>query len=251
MIRIVYLYLAFVTTNVVAQETSRIRLKGKVTSDVSVLEGIYVINLKSEQALVTDKEGNFSIFAKVGDTLLFTEGQFKEIRISLTQKDFEQEMLSVKMMPIVNQLREVIVRSGINAVSMGIIPKGQKIYTPAERKLYTASNLNATANAGSMMGGSISADPLLNWFSGRTKMLKKEVEVEKKESYMRQLENMFTIDYFVNTLKIPSEYVKGFEYYIVDNERFVTILKSKNVTMTTFLIGELATKYKEIIAGEN
>jgi hypothetical protein len=134
---------------------------------------------------------------------------------------------------------------------MGIIPKGQKIYTPAERKLYTASNLNATANAGSMMGGSISADPLLNWFSGRTKMLKKEVEVEKKESYMRQLENMFTIDYFVKTLKIPSEYVKGFEYYIVENERFVTILKSKNVTMTTFLIGELATKYKEIIASEN
>lgn len=251
MIRIVYLYLAFVATNVVAQETSRIKLKGKVTSDVSVLEGIYVINLKSEQALVTDKEGIFSIQAKVGDTLLFTQGQFKEVRIGLTQKDFEQEMLIVKMMPIVNQLREVIVRNGINAVSMGIIPKGQKIYTPAERKLYTASNLNATANAGSMMGGSISADPLLNWFSGRTKMLKKEVEVEKKESYMRQIENMFTIDYFVNTLKIPSEYVKGFEYYIVDNERFVTILKSKNVTMTTFLIGELATKYKEIIASEN
>ena len=101
------------------------------------------------------------------------------------------------------------------------------------------------------MGGSISADPLLNWFSGRTKMLKKEVEVEKKESYMRQLENMFTVDYFVNKLKIPAEYVKGFEYYSVENERFVTVLKSKNVTMTTFLIGELATKYKEIIASEN
>ncbi|TDE54179.1 hypothetical protein [Flavobacterium sp. GT3P67] len=251
MIRIVYLYLAFVATNVVAQETSRIKLKGKVTSDVSVLEGIYVINLKSEQALVTDKEGNFSILAKVGDTLLFTEAQFKEVRIGLTQKDFEQEMLTIKMMPIVNQLREVIVRNGINAVSMGIIPKGQKTYTPAERKLYTASNLNASANAGTMMGGSISADPLLNWISGRTKMLKKEVEVEKKESYLRQLENMFTIDYFVSKLKIPSEYVKGFEYYIVENERFVTILKSKNVTMTTFLIGELATKYKEIIASEN
>ena len=251
MIRIVCLYLAFVATNVVAQETPRIKLKGKVTADATVLEGIYVINLKSEQALVTDKEGDFSILAKVGDTLLFTEGQFKEVRIALTQKDFEQEMLSVKMMPIVNQLREVIVRSGINAVSMGIIPKGQKIYTPAERKLYTASNLNATANAGSMMGGSISADPLLNWLSGRTKMLKKEVEVEKKESYLRQLENMFTVDYFVEKLKIPIEYVKGFEYYIVENERFVTILKSKNVAMTTFLIGELATKYKEIIASEN
>ena len=237
--------------NVVAQETPRVKLKGKVISDFSVLEGIYVINIKTEQALITDKEGNFSILAKVGDTLLFTQGQFKEIRIGLTQKDFEQEMLTVKMIPVVNQLREVIVRSGINAVSMGIIPKGQKNYTPAERKLYTASHLNASANAGSMMGGSISADPLLNWFSGRTKMLKKELEVEKKESYLRQLENLFTTDYFVNTLKIPIEYVKEFEYYSIENERFITVLKSKNVTMTTFLIGELANKYKEIIAGEN
>lgn len=237
--------------NVVAQETPRVKLKGKVISDFSVLEGIYVINIKTEQALITDKEGNFSILAKVGDTLLFTQGQFKEIRIGLTQKDFEQEMLTVKMIPLVNLLREVIVRSGINAVSMGIIPKGQKNYTPAERKLYTASHLNASANAGSMMGGSISADPLLNWFSGRTKMLKKELEVEKKESYLRQLENLFTTDYFVNTLKIPTEYVKEFEYYSIENERFITVLKSKNVTMTTFLIGELANKYKEIIAGEN
>lgn len=251
MIRIVYLFLAFLATNVVAQETSRIKLKGKVTSDASVLEGIYVINLKSEQTLVTDKVGNFSILATVGDTLLFTERQFKDVRIAVTQKDFQQEMLTVIMMPVVNQLREVIVRNGINAVSMGIIPKGQKKYTPAERKLNTASNLNATANVGTMMGGSISADPLLNWFSGRTKMLKKEVEVEKKESYLRQLENMFTVDYFVDKLKIPSQYVKGFEYYIVEDEKFVSALKSKNVTMTTFLMGELAAKYKEIITSEN
>ena len=251
MIRIVYLFLAFVTTNVVAQETSRIKLKGKVTSDVSVLEGIYVINLKSRQTVVSDKEGDFSIFAKVGDTLLFTEGQFKEVRIWVTQKDFEQEIGIVKMMPVVNQLREVIVRNDINAASMGIIPKGQKKYSPAERKLYTATDLNASANVGSMMGGSVSADPLLNWISGRTKMLKKELDVERKESYLRQLENMFTTDYFVNKLKIPAEYVKGFQYFSIENARFVTVLKSKNVTMTTFLIVELAAKYKEIIASEN
>jgi hypothetical protein len=39
---------------------------------------------------------------------------------------------------------------------MGIIPKGQKTYNPAERKLYTATDLNASANVGSMMGGSVS-----------------------------------------------------------------------------------------------
>lgn len=45
--------------------------------------------------------------------------------------------------------------------------------------------------------------------------------------------------------------MKGFGYYSVENEQFVTVLKSKNVTMTTFLIGELAIKYKEMIASEN
>lgn len=251
MIRIVYLFLAFAATTVLSQEAPRTQLKGKVTTDFSVLEGIYVINKNTQKASVTNQEGNFSIQAAVGDTLLFSASQFKQTKLLLTQDHFAQGILYVKVMPLMNQLREVIVRNGINAVSLGIVPKEQKIYTPAERKLYTASHLNASANAGSMMGGSISADPLLNWFSGRTKMLKKELEVEKKESYLRQLETLFTKEYFVNSLKIPAEYVKGFEYYSIENERFVTVLKSKNVTMTTFLIAELATKYKEIIASEN
>ncbi|RTY84331.1 hypothetical protein EKL97_03435 [Flavobacterium sp. LS1P28] len=234
-----------------SQEGSRIQLNGKVTADVSVPEGVYVINKKTEKTSITGQDGNFSIMAAVGDTLLFSAVQFKDTKILLTQVHFDQGILFEKMTPIANQLREVIVRNGINAVSMGIIPREQKIYTPAERKLYTASNLNASANVGSMMGGSVSADPLLNWISGRTKMLKKELEVEQKESYLRQLENLFAVDYFVSKLKIPVEYVKGFEYYSLENERFVAVLKSKNVTMTTFLMGELAIKYKEIIASEN
>ena len=250
MIRIVYLFLAFVASNVFSQEMARVQLKGKLTADVTVLEGIYVINKVTAQASVSDKNGNFSILAKVGDTLIFSERQYEEVKIVLIQGHFDQETLIVKMTPVVNRLREVIVKNGINAVSMGIIPKGQKSYTPAERRLNTATNLNASANAGSMMGGSISADPLLNWFSRRTKMLKKEVAVEKKETNLRQLEHMYTIDFFVDKLKIPTEYVKGFGYYVVENEYFVSILKSKNLAMTTFLITELAIKYKEIIAIE-
>lgn len=251
MIRIVYLFLAFAAMQVIAQENPRILLKGRLTADFSVLEGVYVINKKTEKASITDQEGHFKVQAVVGDTLLFSATQFRELKMVLTAKDFEQEMILVKMKPVVNQLDEVIVRNGINAVSMGIIPKGQRVYTPAERRLNTANNLNASANMGTMMGGSVSADPLLNWISGRTKMLKKEVAVEKKESYLRQLENMFSDDYFISKLKIPSEYVKGFEYYIVDNEQFVRNLKSKNNAMIAFLLAELAVKYKEIIASEN
>ena len=251
MIRIVYLFLAFAAMQVVAQENPRILLKGRLTADFSVLEGVYVINKKTEKASITDQEGHFKVQAVVGDTLLFSATQFRELKMVLTAKDFEQEMILVKMKPVINQLDEVIVRNGINAVSMGIIPKGQRIYTPAERRLNTANNLNASLNAGTMMGGSVSADPLLNWISGRTKMLKKGVAVEKKEFYLTQLENMFSDDYLISKWKIPAKYVKGFAYYVVENEQLVRNLKSKNNAMIAFLLAELAVKYKEIIASEN
>ena len=253
MTRAVCIFFILMATKALAQEPIPGKLNGKVIAGLSNLEGIYVVNLKTEKAAITDIDGHFSIPAAVGDTLLFSATQFKTIRVSLTTEYFQQDLFCVKMNPIVNQLKEVIVKtySNINAVSLGIIPSNQKKYTSAERKLHTANDLNASASVSGMAGGSISADPLLNFLSGRTKMLKKEIEVEKKESYLRQLDNLFDMDYFVNKLKIPSAYVKGFEYYVVENERFTTILKSNNKTMTTFLIGELANKYNEILAGEN
>jgi len=241
--------LVLLTASALAQEPVQNKLNGKVSADMSNLEGIYVINLKTEKATITEKGGYFSIPANVGDTLMFSAVQFKGIRVGLTQKHFEKELFFVKMDPIMNQLREVIVRryDNINAVALGIIPKGQKSYTPAERKLKTADDLDGQFG----LNTHFSADPLLNFLSGRTAMLKKELEVEKKEFYLRQLDDMFDENHFVKNLKIPSEYVKGFEYYIVENEKFVDTLKSKDKTMTAFLMGELATKYNEILACEN
>lgn len=242
-----------VANTILAQESTMSRLNGKISANTIDLEGVYVINLKTEKSTITEKDGYFSIAANPGDTLIFSAIHLKGIRIGLKQNDFEKELFLVKMGTMINHLNEVVVRryDNINAFSLGIVSKGKKSYTPAERKLYAATSLSPTANSNGMAGGSISADPLLNWMSGRTKMLKKELEVENKESCLVQLENMFDKNHFVNVLKIPLEYVKGFEYFIVENERFTTILKSKNKTMTQFLMGELALKYNEIIACEN
>jgi hypothetical protein len=39
----------------------------------------------------------------------------------------------------------------------------------------------------------------------------------------------FEEDYFVKYLKIPFEYVEGFKYYAVENEKFILILESKKI----------------------
>lgn len=243
MSRTISFLFCLVAANVLAQQSVPTQLEGKVNANMLDLEGIYIINLKTEKAAITDADGYYSIQAAVGDTLLFSSVQFKSVTIVLTPEYFQKERLIVKMEPIMNQLKEVVIRryDNINAVSLGIIPKGQKSYTQAERKY-------ATAGSGKM--NPMGLDPLLNFFSGRTAMLKKELAVEKKESYLALLEQMFDKSHFTNTLNIPSEYVKGFEYYAVENDKFTKILSQKNRTTVEFLLGELAIKYNDIIACE-
>lgn len=242
MIKIVYLFLAFNAMQIAAQERPRIQINGKVSADFMDLENIYVINKITNQLTKTNQQGFFKIEAMANDTLLFSGSQFLELKIRVTQNDLEQNIFIVKLKQAINQLDEVIVQSNINAVSLGIIPKGQKTYTPAERKYATASSPKMNP-----MG----LDPLLNRISGRTKMLKKDLAVEKKESYLRKIEYLFSDDYFIYTLKIPSNYIKGFEYYIIENQEFVKILESNNTALSAFFIGDLAIKYKEIIASNH
>ncbi len=249
---IVCFLVAVISQNSWSQNQERTVINGKITSNTNDLEGVYVVNAQTETMTTTNSSGAFSILAKPDDVLVFSSIQFKENRVLLTCENFTDLNFTVRMNLVMHQLQEVVIKryDNINAVALGIVPSGQKSYTEAERKLRTATALDATASAGNLAGGSISADPLLNFLSGRTAMLKKEVEVEKKEFFMKLLERMFSLEHFVERLKIPAEYVKGFEYYAVENKQFTTILNSKNKTSTEFLLGELAVKYKEIIAGE-
>lgn len=227
-----------VTNAILAQESVKTKLNGKITANTIDLEGVYVINLRTEKSSITDNDGFFSITANPGDTLLFSSLNLKRIQICLEQNDFKNVYFNVKMETNINQLNEVIIRryDNINAVALGISPSGMLHRTQEERKLYTA-----TSTAG---------DALLNFMTGRTAMIKKEIQVEKKLYYIELIDNMFALDHFINDFKIPADYVKGFKYYMVENDKFTIILKQKNKTTIDFLMGELANKYKEIISSE-
>jgi len=230
-----------------SQESQRQILKGKLKAEVSDLEGIYIVNLQTEKVSISGPGGYFHIMAKAADTLMFSAVQFKGKSIGLTAADFEKEMYFVTLESMINQLDEVtIIRyNNINAVALGIIPRGQKKYTPAERRLKTASSLDGQFGLNSVM----SIDPLLNYLSGRTAMLKKELQVEKKEFALRKISDMFQHEYFTKQLQIPEIYVDGFCFYLVEDKKFVEAVNAKNKTMAAFLMGELAVKYNEMIAG--
>lgn len=252
-IKICVFFIMVIAHPVLCQESQSKVLKGKINANTIDLEGIYVINLRTEKSAMTEKEGHFSITAVSGDTLLFSAIHLKEIRIVLEPKDFQKELFLVEMESSITQLKEVIVKryDNINAVALGISPDGIKNLTQAERHLETATGLNSQGSQDvHWTGRSASLDPLLNLLSGRTAMLKKELEAENKLSFMDQIDNMFNEDYFSRVLKIPFEYIKGFKYYVVENDGFTKVLKSKNKTNIEFWMVGLAEKYNKMIAGE-
>lgn len=245
---VLFLFL-LVPVFLLAQTNFQHELKGKISAYANSVSGISVINIKTENATLTDSNGYFTVSAAIGDTLMFTSVHFKGLKRAVEQNDFESKLIQVKLEPVMNQLAEVMVMryDRINAVDLGIIPSNQKRYTQAERKYKSASDYDAKIGLNTML----TIDPLLNMISGRTAMLRKEIEIEKKELLLQKIEYEFDADYFTKTIHIPESYVKGFQYYLIENSRFVTALNSKNKIMATFIMAELSVKYLDIIACEN
>lgn len=215
-------------------------LAGRVMVDGNFIENINVANISSNKSVSTDPEGAFTIPVYVGDVLVFSSVNLETKRKVIVAEDLTEAFIIVKMSASIIPLKEVKVNenTSISAENLGIIPQGQKKYSPAESRLHEATT-------GS---GLVPLNPILNAISGRTTMLKKEVVVEKKERLLLRLDGWFEEEYYTNSLKIPQEYIKGFHYYLIEDNDFVRALKAKNKTLTKFLMSKLALNYKETIS---
>jgi mannose/fructose/N-acetylgalactosamine-specific phosphotransferase system component IIB len=250
--KIKFLFLILLYQLTFGQTASEKLIHGKIMVESGQVAGVTIINLVNEKSTSSDTNGEFYILAKADDLLVFSSVNLEYHRKQIEEEDLKQEVIIIKMTSKVTELKEVIVNKHpqINAVALGISPKGIKKYTPAERRLKTAGDFKPIHLLG-LLGGSLAVDPILNAISGRTKMLKKELEVEKKERLLLVLGSLFDDKYFSNTLKIPAEYIKGFKYYCIENPKFREVLNSKNKTKIEFLIVPLAAKFNEIISDEN
>jgi hypothetical protein len=218
------------TFSIWSQNQNEKLLQGIIAADDALLSGIDVVNLGNEKVTLTNSKGEFFILAKADDILVFSSKSLEMRRVLIDEDDLNSGTITVNMYPKINELNEVIVKkSPIEGVS--IIP-GQKQYTPAERKLHTATN------------GILDAP--INWMSGRTEMLKKEVAVERKERLLDKIGILYEDKYYIETLKVPEIYIDDFQRYIIEDKEFIAALKVKNRTMMLFLISKLAANYNAI-----
>ncbi len=224
---------------------SQTTIKGKVVVKEQSAEGIHVLNLVSERSTVTNEKGEFWLEVKEDDLLVFSAVHLNYWRKSISATDIRNGYIEVEMTVKEEKLEEVVVTeyTGINAQDLGIINDKPKTYTPAERRLKTATDLNLTLGAGTIAGISVSPDPLLNWISGRTKMLKQELGVARKEFLRIKLDDWNENTFYTDELKIPKEYVGGFKYFLIDDNALTEYLNADNKEHGNFRITQLANEF--------
>jgi len=146
-------------------------------SESSIAQGIQVLNLVTEQSVFSNEFGIFTIDAKAEDMLVFISPKYIYKRYFVEKEDFSNSNLTIELEKAAIQLNEVKIQnnSKITTENLGIVPIGQKTYTPAERRLKTAGEFKPTAMIGLLAGVTMPVDPILNAISGRTSMLKKKL----------------------------------------------------------------------------
>lgn len=218
-------------------------IKGKIIVETNDTDGITILNLSNKNTTISANGGYFTIKAKIKDTLMFSAIHLEAKKHIVSAKDFKNTLLFIKLAIHTKHIKEIMITNAdISAESLGLVPKGQKKYTPAERRLKTASSLDGQWGLNTFF----SVDPLLNWITGRTAQLKKELEIERKEFLQIKINTTFEKEYLTGVLKIPSEYTDGFVFYIVEDKELVEAIKIKNKTKVAFRLSELATEYLKL-----
>lgn len=236
--------------NIKGQQQKETMISGRTILNEKGIEGIYVKNESSNETTNSDTDGRFNIKCQLGDVLYFSSVNTETIRKKITIKEYQSNNLVVSMTSKTIDLNEVIINNKtITAEKIGIIPENQKKYTPAERRLKTAGDFKPI-HLLSLLGGTLPLDPIINKISGRTKRLKKELEIEKKEHLFNRLKALYKDEFYIINLKISKIYINAFRYFCIENQFLVSYLTTGNKQLLELSMSELAITFNNNMSSE-
>jgi len=208
----------------------------------------HVLNTTTQKAVITNIDGYFSIQASVNDTLLFSAVQYKKKQVVITNAILAQDIWQVFLEEAVNELDEVVVTpynlSGDLSSDLGNLETG-KIVTAstlglpnanAKRRTQTERLLNEATT-----GGGIPLFPIINAITGRTKMLKKRLALDREYARTEAARSAYADSVFSKELKIPIDKIDDFMYFCEVDSEFEAVLQTKDYFV---ILGFLTLKSK-------
>ncbi|MGM0635149.1 MAG: carboxypeptidase-like regulatory domain-containing protein [Bacteroidota bacterium] len=225
-------------------------IEGEINSESNENSFVNIINLNQKKGDISDIDGYFKIKVNLNDTLIFSAVQFEKIEVVVDEELLNHEFIIVDMKEKENILQEVVVSNIaltgnladdaannqpyiFDYYSAGLTPP-KKPRTQAERRLFTATSSNV--------------DYILNAIRGELKKLEKMREYETQETNKIQLMNSMHAAFFEEEFGIPQRFVEDFAYFCVEDDRLVSLLKSKKEFDLFQLLQSKSIAYKELRA---
>lgn len=231
-----------------AQEDTRTLLRGKVLYRNSNVPDQNVINSTSERATITNDNGEFAIWVKEKDQLVFTSVNYEIEVVNITAEIIANNRLVIEVTEKVTALDEVVVS-----------PENQKEFLELKNEEFKGFEYETDQTSEIE---NIALDPtvrgmkdglnFVNIFKALYKVVAGPSTAEKPPLLVSDvLRQIYDDEFFLVDLKLTKEQIDPFLYYCDEKLPAPTLLRKDNeFELIDFLITQ-SESFKEEITSEN
>ena len=236
-IKILFLFLSLQF----AYNQDRELIQGKVIYRNINVVAANVINNTSQNTTITDDQGEFQIYAREGDEIIFSSVQYIIRTVRVTDEIIKNKRLTVQINERIQELDEVVITPDNTEKFLDLKEEEFKGFDYiADKSTRVQNNLTETRQLKNGVD-------FVNIFKLLKTIIDSKSE-EEKESLLASevIPYLFEDDFFTESLLLASSQIVDFLIYIDSRPNSVDILLEKNQFLfIDFLLNE-SIRYKEI-----
>jgi len=221
-----FIYILVFASNIISAQNQPIKLNGAVKNNSINLQDINIKNLKSEFGTTSDKNGHFIIYAKKGDSILFSSIVYKNRIIKISNTHLNSKIITVYLEPDFYQLDEVAINNSFKLDVSNLSFTPGTIYNKDEISNRKPPNAENIADPNASFRG---ANPIAILYmaykaitkKARLKRKKRRLEQQKseliKQQFSNTIRNLYSDQFFIKWLSIPEDKINLFLDYCQAN----------------------------------
>ena len=243
---------------ILAQNTQRVIVEGRIMANDNEVENVTVFNLSSNKGTITDIEGKFSISLALNDVLEISALQFEKMKVIITEDVINSKKITIFVVEHLNKLNEVLllpyglsgnlqedlktvqtfnpdldaIYFGLNNIDEYEFPDDHlsAVENPA---LWETHRLQYGVNFGAIFG------------AVATEIFKRDKEKDDKRKFpdvsedTQTLIDVYSIAFISDTFDIPEDQVNAFIAYVENDSMDPALFDEGNeVQLLEFLVKE-------------
>jgi len=230
----------FLFSKSIRSQEQRKLIKGEVTLNRLPIYDVHIINLNTKTGTVSNTSGVFKMSVKLGDHLLLSHLNSKELNIVVTQEHLKSLTLRVALKEQVTILEAFTLERprGIFEEDKDILTYAGPTVSAQTLKLpHSNTKVNIADPVFKIQSGAVvGLDNLVSMLDGSKKRAEALSKLSKEDTQLRKIRKYFTDDFFITNLQIQQSNINLFLNFCVQKNIVQMFQKKDNLSLTKILL---------------